>query len=956
MGGKRKSDAHAAGTADISAFCTGKKACVSTALVPACSAVSPADGPLVAVAKVLMETLEKDIATQILAPMMPEFEFWDAQAYVPLSKGGILPLSAELYREKIAVDRELTCMTTLREAIEHVDMLPLFGAIVNFHDRFFDREPENLRKWNTLISVRSESMPYPNEYEVLNGSIWRFAFLYGYARSLSLDTDDLRDRCRAAARSFPVKFQWATDSSLIRQRVQEDQNLKSARELAGLPIHRLSRVVVHIQKELKDAGKACKPEDIHKYLNEVKWSSADGKEFSKSGVASAVKIQGRLTEKSMRLLDAMESYAGNGKHPFSTLSALDVCCQKTNVRDSDLAGRLLEFCLEAIFVRLLRGNAKIQEGGREMVRTQCVVFLGIRRILHFLQEKLGFQCWLSFLAFHESQPRGTTLTHARDLVPDEGLPAAKLGSEKLCRESLAMLMDGAADEALEEALQGNPHMNAEDLLSTAALEGILMWKQIQELRAGEERERLLSAASAAASAAPSAVPAAAASSDVDAETGGPRRASEEVTVVEEEVAEVPKPSWTKFFPDLIIPDSMAETFSGRDETVLAKLHQFASARVQSTVTFCETPRTDMQHFLQHHAMLSSRNQDDRVVFVYDCKAHNDKFSERYPTWPFFLLPPLDESHLAKCLNAAVPEDRDMFVILDGRRLEAANKFKKAINKSPKWKGTASFMVRLCYDNQEFGSGGFASTRMRSSIGALPEPIETVMVLAGKSVELECTDRKYLNLPGNSFTRSFSGIHLRSSEEHNVRIPKSVMAAVQKDLSVQGDGSAAGSGAKADAASTAFGSEPDSEGLAWFPWTCEEGVYLEMLNFWARAQQTVIVSMTAGYGQLELACVRTQTQCVALTLNATHRQVLLQRLILVVMVQTLRGSTDFTGQRNMAVHPVQEPSETVAATAPPGPAAATPTAAPPAADMPEVDDSGADSSDGEGESEEESGSS
>lgn len=115
MGGKRKSDAHAAGTADISAFCTGKKACVSTALVPACSAVSPADGPLVAVAKVLMETLEKDIATQILAPMMPEFEFWDAQAYVPLSKGGILPLSAELYREKIAVDRELTCMTTLRE-------------------------------------------------------------------------------------------------------------------------------------------------------------------------------------------------------------------------------------------------------------------------------------------------------------------------------------------------------------------------------------------------------------------------------------------------------------------------------------------------------------------------------------------------------------------------------------------------------------------------------------------------------------------------------------------------------------------------------------------------------------------------------------------------------------------------------------------------------------------------
>ncbi|CAE7307913.1 ygeX, partial [Symbiodinium sp. CCMP2456] len=559
-----------------------------------------------------------------------------------------------------------------------------------------------------------------------------------------------------------------------------------------------------------------------------------------------------------------------------------------------------------------------------MVRTLCVKFLGIRRILHFLREKLGYQCWLSFLAFHESQPRGTSLTHARDLVPDEGLPAAKLGSEKLCRESLAMLMDGAADEALEEALQGNPHMNAEDLLSTAALEGILMWKKIQELRAGEERERLLSAASALASAAPSAVPAAACG-EVDAETGGPSRASEEVAVVEDEVAEVPLPAWTKYFPDLIIPDSMVETFSGKDETVLAKLHQFASARVQSTVTFCETPRTDMQHFLQQHPMLSSRNPDDRVVFFYDCKADNDKFSERYPTRPWFLLPPLDESHLLKCLTAAVPEDRDMFVILDARRLEASNKFKKAINKSPKWKGAASFLVRLCYDNQEFGNEGFASSRARSSIAALPEPIETVMVLTQKDVSLQNRDRKFLNLPGNSFTRSFSGIRLRTGEDHNVRIPKSVMAEVQKDLSVQGDGSAADSGAKADAASTTFGSEPDEEGLAWFPGTCEEGVFLEMLNFWAQPQETVVVSMTAGYGQLELACIRTQTQCLTLTLNATHRKVLLQRLILVVMVHTLRGSTDFTGQRNMAVHPVQEPSEAVAAAATPGPAAATPAA-------------------------------
>ena len=111
MGAKRKSDA-VKPIADMSS----KKAC--TDLVPVSSsatAVSPADGPLVALAKVLMETLELDIATQILSPMMPEFEYWDAQAFLPESRGGILPLSPELYREKVPVDKELMCMATLQE-------------------------------------------------------------------------------------------------------------------------------------------------------------------------------------------------------------------------------------------------------------------------------------------------------------------------------------------------------------------------------------------------------------------------------------------------------------------------------------------------------------------------------------------------------------------------------------------------------------------------------------------------------------------------------------------------------------------------------------------------------------------------------------------------------------------------------------------------------------------------
>ena len=110
MGAKRKSDSVKPAAADTSS--KTKKACTDK---DPQSTVSPGDGPLVALAKVLMETLEKDIANEIISPMMPEFEYWDAQAFLPESKGGILPLSAELYQEKIREDKELTCMVTLRE-------------------------------------------------------------------------------------------------------------------------------------------------------------------------------------------------------------------------------------------------------------------------------------------------------------------------------------------------------------------------------------------------------------------------------------------------------------------------------------------------------------------------------------------------------------------------------------------------------------------------------------------------------------------------------------------------------------------------------------------------------------------------------------------------------------------------------------------------------------------------
>jgi hypothetical protein len=67
-------------------------------------------------------------------------------------------------------------------------------------------------------------------------------------------------------------------------------------------------------------------------------------------------------------------------------------------------------------------------------------------------------------------------------------------------------------------------------------------------------------------------------------------------------------------------------------------------------------------------------------------------------------------------------------------------------------------------------------------------------------------------------------------------------------------------------------EPDSDeqdSTMFYPWTPEENLLREVLNYY---DPTRVVSLTAGCGQLEMACIRDDLQCVSIVNSETHRKV------------------------------------------------------------------------------------
>ena len=215
-------------------------------------------------------------------------------------------------------------------------MIPVLGSIRRCFDHFFKEGPQSILKFTSVVRCSTAGAPpNPGCYEVLDGTIYRLAFLLGYAEAVehAQDLTSWRD-CFA---TFPVQFELIPDETqLMKKKLQYDQDKKAAPEFAGLSPHRVAQAILNVQTMLKDKLLPSKAEHVYEYLKSINWSSAD--QISKTSVGTSIKVANRLTERSKKLLECFENHFAKG-HVFSTLSALDVLCQKTACKDEEQAGR-----------------------------------------------------------------------------------------------------------------------------------------------------------------------------------------------------------------------------------------------------------------------------------------------------------------------------------------------------------------------------------------------------------------------------------------------------------------------------------------------------------------------------------------------------------------------------------------------------------------------------------------
>ena len=230
------------------------------------------------------------------------------------------------------------------EAIEYADMPPCIGSIVKCFNHFFCDEsgchPERITEHVTNVrALSSAEPPMPGEYQVLDGAVFRFAWLYGYAEHMKHESSDpqwlaMRARWRASARTFPVQFKMIQDLTLAK--IKLDQNVKMNEKVGGLTGYKLVFITARIAKDLKDAQQPSGQMDVYNHMMKVQWCDADRP--TKGAVQMHLKIYARLSPKILRFLEALESHFGRA-HGLNNLSNLDMVCQKTACKDASAATR-----------------------------------------------------------------------------------------------------------------------------------------------------------------------------------------------------------------------------------------------------------------------------------------------------------------------------------------------------------------------------------------------------------------------------------------------------------------------------------------------------------------------------------------------------------------------------------------------------------------------------------------
>ena len=210
------------------------------------------------------------------------------------------------------------------------------------------------------------------------------------------------------------------------------------------------------------------------------------------------------------------------------------------------------------------------------------------------------------LHLHVYHSKGRKLEYGFALIPDQGLPPAKSLSEKMARESLAMLMDGLGSDVVDKLLSQNSSMSAESLLQSPDMEKKIEWQKCVEQYQREQADKAAIHVHETGTLSPPEPAGQEATPSVEIkeielskETAGKGEAelsqemaakAEPVEAEQEYKDELPDandepeghcqkvPVWEIAFKHLVLPPSITQTLSTVKEDVFWNLHSFASAR------------------------------------------------------------------------------------------------------------------------------------------------------------------------------------------------------------------------------------------------------------------------------------------------------------------------------------------------------------------------------------------
>ena len=229
----------------------------------------------------------------------------------------------------------------------------------------------------------------------------------------------------------------------------------------------------------------------------------------------------------------------------------------------------------------------LQEG-RDTVRNMTVLFLALRRMMLYAQAKLNMVFWTGWLQFHKMNPKGSEMLYGLDLIDGCIVPSYPHGWQREAWESMTCLFDGMVNEPLAGILSTNIFAPAEVIFQHPGVKkvfdfaGILGKKQEQEaaVEVGLKQPPVVPEPEGAQE--PAQPPAPEAEKEVQITSAEDGKVDESLNV--EMLPEDPQVKdnepvfWQAKFPDLVLPDSVIETFSNGDDAVFEKLYGFASSR------------------------------------------------------------------------------------------------------------------------------------------------------------------------------------------------------------------------------------------------------------------------------------------------------------------------------------------------------------------------------------------